>query len=143
MNMVFELGLYMGMKSVKGKEGKFLVLTEKGYAHQKLLSDILVIDTHRAHGGDYNRAIDVVYKWLRKYVLSGPTQGKTVLKIPSIQQCFRSYLKQRDDHEKQTHCPPNYCERQTIMRVHIPNVDSVQLVERSAVRKRSSAKRKK
>jgi hypothetical protein len=66
LNMPFELGIDYGCRQYFGKDRsskKFLILEEKPYRYQQVLSDIAGCDI-KAHDGSFENAIRQVRNWL-------------------------------------------------------------------------------
>jgi len=66
LNMPFELGIDYACRKYFGKgreEKRFLILEERKYRYQAVISDLNGCDVE-AHGGDYQKAVRKVRNWL-------------------------------------------------------------------------------
>jgi hypothetical protein len=115
-NMPFELGLDLGCRFYGADQlssKRCLILDEKQYRYQKVLSDIAGQDI-RAHNNSPDRAITVVREWLRN------ASGRTTLPGPNhIKSHFRSFAR----------VLPDYADRSGLDRNDLQFADYVLLIE--------------
>ena len=79
MNIPFELGMDFGLRQLpEGAERKCLILESKPYRYKKALSDLSGIDVC-PHGGDHEKAVEVVRTWLVSEASAPPVSVDEIL----------------------------------------------------------------